>query len=166
MDFICFCVNNFLQASAVIPVSLTVWCKYILKPYYNISWVYFFLSAFLRNFFLCQDFWHSAVPPHLVQPCYVALGQALDLGLTSTMSWGLCELGSSSQRLFNCIQTSIDMLMCNCNYITQQNIFEALFKNIQIQIQIFKYLKYSKSTAQFRVRRSSEIINSNVVLLF
>ena len=34
---------------------------------------YFLLSAFLRNFFLCQ-------PPHLAQPCCVALGCALDLG--------------------------------------------------------------------------------------
>ena len=40
----------------------------------------FFLSAFLLNFFLCQDCWHGDVPPHLVQPFYVALGQALDSG--------------------------------------------------------------------------------------
>ena len=25
--------------------------------------------------------WHGDVPPHLAQPCYVALGRALDLGL-------------------------------------------------------------------------------------
>ena len=40
----------------------------------------FFLSAFLRNFFLCQDCWHGDVCPHLAQPCYVALGWALDSG--------------------------------------------------------------------------------------
>ena len=37
------------------------------------------LSAFLRNFFLCQDRLSNDVPPHLAQPCYVALGLALDL---------------------------------------------------------------------------------------
>ena len=45
----------------------------------------FLLSAFIRNFFLCLDCWHSDVPPHFVQPhfvqpCYVALGQALIWG--------------------------------------------------------------------------------------
>ena len=37
-------------------------------------------SAFLPNFFLCQDHWYDAVPPHLAQPCYVALGWALIWG--------------------------------------------------------------------------------------
>ena len=40
-----------------------------------------FFSAFLWNFFLCQNRWHGDVPPHLAQPCYVALGWALDSGL-------------------------------------------------------------------------------------
>ena len=37
---------------------------------------FFLLSAFLRNFFLCQDCWHGDLPPHLAQPCYVAQGRA------------------------------------------------------------------------------------------
>ena len=41
----------------------------------------FLLSTFIRNFFLFQDRWHSDVPSHLAQPCYVALGQALIQGL-------------------------------------------------------------------------------------
>ena len=41
----------------------------------------FFFSAFLRNFFLCQDRCHGDVPSNLAQPCCVALGQALDSGL-------------------------------------------------------------------------------------
>ena len=41
----------------------------------------FLLSAFFRNFFLCQDHWHGNVSPHLGQPCYVALGWTLDSGL-------------------------------------------------------------------------------------
>ena len=41
----------------------------------------FFKSAFLWNFFLCQDRLSSDVPPHLAQPCYVALGRALIWGL-------------------------------------------------------------------------------------
>ena len=32
-----------------------------------------FLSAFLQNFFLCQDRLSGDVPPHLAQPCYVSL---------------------------------------------------------------------------------------------
>ena len=36
-----------------------------------------FLIAFLWNFFLCQDRWHSDVPQQLAQLCYVALGWAL-----------------------------------------------------------------------------------------
>ena len=32
-----------------------------------------FLSPFLLNFFLGQDRGHGDVPPHLVQPCSVAL---------------------------------------------------------------------------------------------
>ena len=40
----------------------------------------FVLSAFLRNFFLRQDRLSGDVPPHLVQPCYVALGWALIWG--------------------------------------------------------------------------------------
>ena len=36
-----------------------------------------FLSAFLWNFLLCQDLWHSDVPQQLAQLCYVALGWAL-----------------------------------------------------------------------------------------
>ena len=40
-----------------------------------------FLSPFLRNFFLCQDRLSGDVPPHLAQPCYIALGWALIWGL-------------------------------------------------------------------------------------
>ena len=40
----------------------------------------FFLSALLRNFFLCQDPLSGVVPPHLAQPCCVALGWALIWG--------------------------------------------------------------------------------------
>ena len=39
--------------------------------------VQFFLSAFLQNFFLCQERLSGDVPPHLAQPCYVTLGRAL-----------------------------------------------------------------------------------------
>ena len=39
------------------------------------------LSTFLRNFILRQGPLSSDVPPHLAQPCYVALGQALIWGL-------------------------------------------------------------------------------------
>ena len=42
---------------------------------------YFLLSPFLRNFFLCWDHWHGDVPPHLAQPCFVALGRALIWGI-------------------------------------------------------------------------------------
>ena len=49
----------------------------------NFFYVLFLLSAFLWNFFLCQGCRHGGVPPHLVQPCYVALGWALDSGLIS-----------------------------------------------------------------------------------
>ena len=38
-------------------------------------------SAFLRNFFLCQDRLSGDVPQHLAQPCHVALGQALIRGM-------------------------------------------------------------------------------------
>ena len=41
----------------------------------------FLLYAFLRNSFLCQDRCYGDVPPHLAQPCCVALGRALDWGL-------------------------------------------------------------------------------------
>ena len=53
-------------------------------------WMYFqhkrttantFLSPFLQNFFLCYDSWHGDVPPHLAQPCNVALGRTLIWGL-------------------------------------------------------------------------------------
>ena len=40
-----------------------------------------FLSAFLRNFFLRQDWLRGDVPPDLAQPCQLALGQALIWGL-------------------------------------------------------------------------------------
>ena len=46
--------------------------------------LWFFLSAFLPNFFLCQDGLSGDVPPHLAQPCYVALGRALIWGLYKT----------------------------------------------------------------------------------
>ena len=52
-----------------------------------------FFSAFLQNFFLCQDRLSGDVPPHLAQPCYVALGWALILGLYPDLSWGLCQMG-------------------------------------------------------------------------
>ena len=45
----------------------------------------FLLSAFLRNFFLCQDCWYSDVPSLLVQHCCLALGWVLDLGLISRL---------------------------------------------------------------------------------
>ena len=61
-----------------------------------------FLTAFLWNFFLWRDGWHGGVPPHLVQPCCVALRQALDSGLISRLVWGLCQLGSSSQVETSC----------------------------------------------------------------
>ena len=35
--------------------------------------------------------------PHLVQPCCVVLGRAIDLGLVSRLVWGLWKFGSSSQ---------------------------------------------------------------------
>ena len=56
--------------------------------------LFFKLSAFLRYFFLCQDRWHGDVPPYLAPPCYVALGRALDSGLTPM--FGLC---SSAMRM-------------------------------------------------------------------
>ena len=46
----------------------------------------FFSSAFLWNFFLCLS---DDVPPHLVQPCYVALGRALIWGLYPDWLWGI-----------------------------------------------------------------------------
>ena len=36
---------------------------------------------FFINFFLRQDHLSSDVPPHLTQPCYVAIGRALIWGL-------------------------------------------------------------------------------------
>ena len=44
-----------------------------------------FVSNFLQNFFLRQDRLNGDVPPHLAQPCCVALGQALDSGLVSRL---------------------------------------------------------------------------------
>ena len=40
----------------------------------------FLLSPFLWNFSLRQDRLSGDVPPHLVQPCYVALGASLCIG--------------------------------------------------------------------------------------
>ena len=52
-------------------------------PYRNMKQKFFFLlfklSLFLQIIFLCQDCLSNDVPPHLAQPCYVALGLALDL---------------------------------------------------------------------------------------
>ena len=53
-------------------------------------WRSVFLSAFLQNFFLCQDRLSGDVPPHLGQPCCVDL----ESRLVSRLVWGLCQLGS------------------------------------------------------------------------
>ena len=55
-----------------------------------VEYIFFY---FLRNFFLCQDRWHGDVPPHLAQPCYVALGQALDWGLISRHVFRALSIG-------------------------------------------------------------------------
>ena len=47
--------------------------------------MFFLLSAFLRHFFLCRDRLSGDVPAHLAQPCCVALGWVLDLGLVSRL---------------------------------------------------------------------------------
>ena len=47
-------------------------------------------SAFLWNSSLCNDLWHSDVPPHLAQHFFVGS----DLGLIARWGWGLCQLGS------------------------------------------------------------------------
>ena len=54
---------------------------------------FFKLSALLWNFFLCQDRWHGDMPPHLAQPCLVALGRAPDSGLVSRLVWGRDKRG-------------------------------------------------------------------------
>ena len=41
------------------------------QDFSNIKFILF--SAFLRNFVLRQDLLSGDVPPHLAQPCYVAL---------------------------------------------------------------------------------------------
>ena len=48
------------------------------------------LSAFLRNFFLRQDRLSGDVPPHLAQPCYVAIGQALIWGFSFSKPNSAC----------------------------------------------------------------------------
>ena len=53
--------------------------KKFFQPVNNVRGIFF--SAFLRNFFLRQDRLSGNVPPHLVQPCYLALGRALIWGL-------------------------------------------------------------------------------------
>ena len=50
----------------------------------------FCISAFLRNFFLCQVRLSGDVPPHLAQPCCVALGRALIWGLLRDGTLYLC----------------------------------------------------------------------------
>ena len=50
-------------------------CLIIVCP--GLSNAIFLLSAFLQNLFLRQDSLSSDVPPHLAQPCYVALRRAL-----------------------------------------------------------------------------------------
>ena len=62
----------------------------------------FFLSAFLRNFFLCQDHWRDDELPHLPQPCYIALRLARDLGLISNTFCILfisCDLTNNTSTL-------------------------------------------------------------------
>ena len=53
----------------------------------------FLLSTFLPKFFLCQDRCHGDVLLHLTQPCYVALGRALDSGLIYSCSCWNSNLG-------------------------------------------------------------------------
>ena len=59
--------------------------KWRAKKKLSVFFKYFsIIFAFLQNFFLCQDRLSSDVPPHLGQPCYVALGRALIWGLYIT----------------------------------------------------------------------------------
>ena len=53
----------------------------------------FLLSAFLQNFFLCQDRCNDDVSPHLVQPWCVALGWALDSRLISRLELRAVSIG-------------------------------------------------------------------------
>ena len=81
------------------------------------QWKYF-LSAFFWNFLLCQDHWHGDVPPLLVQPCYVALGRALDLGLISRHKLRALSMGSSSQRLLVAGFIVVGFIEVDYRYVT------------------------------------------------
>ena len=72
---LCFCLFIPVFDSSVKFIFDVLYCVHLLTKEGS------FFSAFLRNFFLCQDRLSSDVPPHLAQPCYVALGRALIRGM-------------------------------------------------------------------------------------
>ena len=58
----------------------------------------FFLSDYLRNFFLHQDWLSGDVSASRLGTALLFSSRAgSDLGLVSRLVWGLCQLGSSSQ---------------------------------------------------------------------
>ena len=93
LTFICFVsysLSHYLALSLFLSyssaLSLSVFVLLFPSPTPSLHhFPTFFLSAFLRNFILCKEGWHGNVPSHLVQPCCVALGRALDLGLISRL---------------------------------------------------------------------------------
>ena len=75
-----YSINTFLpfftcSVVALLPSDVSSLQVPPVKTFYSFLQVFIYLlSPFLPNFFLCQDRCHGDVPPHLVQPCYVALG--------------------------------------------------------------------------------------------
>ena len=81
---ICFCIfYTYYSRSGEISVAYFMECERCGSVF----------SAFLRNFFLCQDHWHGDVPLHLAQPSCVALCRALDSGLIKNSSFFPCIKG-------------------------------------------------------------------------
>ena len=74
------CVQNLKQFR--VPAKKKYAVKKAIKEYREENNVTIFLFTceqfnqsfftILRNLFLCQDCWHSDLPPHLEHPCYVA----------------------------------------------------------------------------------------------
>ena len=68
-----------------------LFCPFIFSIYLCLSVNFlrvFFVSALLRNCFLCWDCWNGTWRLHLMRPCYVALGQVL--------IWVECWIGFSN----------------------------------------------------------------------
>ena len=68
----------------------------IMVKWFDLLWL-FLLSAFLRNCFLCRDRIHGNVQLWLGAALLGCLRASIAWGLYPDLSWGLCQLSSSSQ---------------------------------------------------------------------